>query len=221
MQNWISVLDLEQTAEFGVRILLAVLLGGVIGFERERQQRPAGLRTFMLVSVGSCIFTLISYHGFIGGDPARVAAQIVSGIGFLGAGVTIQRKGTVYGLTSAAGIWAVAAVGMAVGTGRYYIAVFSTLAIAVVLGLLRHWFKADVEWTTRRTLQVTLRQVRSLAPSEGQSASSPGIPPRVSRAARRRRASAPVPRMMFGAHIPRNGDRRPLIAMFSPMSMRM
>jgi putative Mg2+ transporter-C (MgtC) family protein len=146
--------------EFSIKILLSLLLGGLVGIERERRHVPAGLRTFMLVSVGSCIFTLISYHGFSGGDPARVAAQIVSGIGFLGAGVTIQRKGTVYGLTSAAGIWAVAAVGMSVGTGRYYIAVFSTLAITVVLGLLRRWSKADVEWTTRRTLAITLRQVR-------------------------------------------------------------
>jgi putative Mg2+ transporter-C (MgtC) family protein len=146
--------------EFSVKILLSLLLGGLVGIERERLKVPAGLRTFMLVSVGSCIFTLISYHGFIGGYPARVAAQIVSGIGLLGAGVTIQRIGTVYGLTSAAGIWAVAAVGMAVGTGRYFVAVFSTAAIAVVLGLIRRWFKADVTRTTRRTLRVTLHQVR-------------------------------------------------------------
>jgi phosphate transport system regulatory protein PhoU len=160
MQELWKLFDLQLLIEFSCKILLSLLLGGIVGIERERRHVPAGLRTFMLVSVGSCLFTLISYHGFVGGDPARVAAQIVSGIGFLGAGVTIQRKGNVYGLTSAAGIWAVAAVGMAVGTGRYYIAVFSTLAIAVVLGLLRRWFKADVERTTRRTLQSTLREVR-------------------------------------------------------------
>jgi phosphate transport system regulatory protein PhoU len=161
VQDLLAQLDPQLAIEFSVKILLSLLLGGLVGIEREQRKVPAGLRTFMLVSVGSCIFTLISYHGFIGGDPARVAAQIVSGIGFLGAGVTIQRKGNVYGLTSAAGIWAVAAVGMAVGTGRYYVAVFSTIAIAVVLGLLRRWFKADVERTTRRTLQVTLRKVRA------------------------------------------------------------
>jgi len=161
MPNILELFDLPLLIEFSIKIPLALLLGGIVGIERERHKVPAGLRTFMLVSVGSCIFTLISYHGFIGGDPARVAAQIVSGIGFLGAGVTMQRKGTVYGLTSAAGIWAVAAVGMAVGTGRYYIAVFSALAIVAVLGLLRRWFKVDVARTTRRTLDVTLRQVRS------------------------------------------------------------
>ena len=107
--NLIGVLDVDLAVEFSVKILLALLLGGIVGFERERRRVPAGLRTFMLVSVGSCIFTLISYHGFSGGDPARVAAQIVSGIGFLGAGVTLQRKETIYGLPSAAGIWAVAA----------------------------------------------------------------------------------------------------------------
>lgn len=160
-QDILALFEPQLALEFSVKILLSLVLGGLVGIERERRKVPAGLRTFILVSVGSCVFTLISYHGFVGGDPARVAAQIVSGIGFLGAGVTIQRKGTVYGLTSAAGIWAVAAVGMAVGTGRYYVAVFSTLAIVVVLGLLRRWFKADVTRTTRRTLKVTLRQVRS------------------------------------------------------------
>jgi phosphate transport system regulatory protein PhoU len=155
-----GVLDVGLAIEFTVKILLALLLGGIVGFERERRHMPAGLRTFMLVSVGSCIFTLISYHGFTGGDPARVAAQIVSGIGFLGAGVTIQRKGTIYGLTSAAGIWAVAAIGMAVGTGKYFIAFVSTAAIFTVLGLLRRWFKADVTRATRRTLNTALRDVR-------------------------------------------------------------
>jgi putative Mg2+ transporter-C (MgtC) family protein len=141
MQNWIGVLDLEQAAEFGLRVLLALLLGGVIGFERERQHRPAGLRTFMLVSVGSCIFSILSIHGFVGGDPARVAAQIVSGIGFLGAGEIIRNGETVQGLTSAAGIWAVAAIGMAAGTGLYLLAVLGAVAIIVVLGLLRRWSK--------------------------------------------------------------------------------
>jgi len=161
IQNLFGALDVELALEFVVKILLALFLGGIVGFERERRHMPAGLRTFMLVSVGSCIFTLISYHGFAGGDPTRIAAQIVSGIGFLGAGVTIQRKGTIYGLTSAAGVWAVAAVGMAVGTGSYFVAVFSTAAIFTVLSLLRRWFKADVRRTTRRTLNTALRQVRN------------------------------------------------------------
>ncbi len=160
IQHLFGTFEVKLAIEFSVKILLALLLGGIVGFERERRRMPAGLRTFMLVSVGSCIFTILSVHGFVGGDPARVAAQIVSGIGFLGAGVTIRRKGTIYGLTSAAGIWAVAAVGMAIGTGNYFVAVFSTAATVIVLGLLRQWFKADVAWTTRRTLNTALRQVR-------------------------------------------------------------
>jgi phosphate transport system regulatory protein PhoU len=156
----LGTFDPVLASQFAVQILLALFLGGVIGFERERQRMPAGVRTFMLVSVGSCLFTILSYRGFLGGDPGRVAAQIVSGIGFLGAGVTIQRKGTIYGLTSAAGIWAVAAIGMAVGTGNYFLAVFSTVAVFVVMGLLRRWSKADIALSTRHTLNTALRQVR-------------------------------------------------------------
>ena len=142
MQSWIGLLDLGQAIDLSVKILLALVLGGTLGFERERQHRPAGLRTFMLVSVGSCIFTIVSAQGFVGADPARVAAQIVSGIGFLGAGEIIRNGGTVQGLTSAAGLWAVAAIGMAVGTGQYLLAVLGAVAIVVVLGLLRRWSKA-------------------------------------------------------------------------------
>ena len=118
--------------QIGTKILLALVLGGLIGWERERRKMPAGVRTFILVSVGSCMFTILSSVGFSGGDPARVAAQIVTGIGFLGAGVMIQRKGTIHGLTSAAGIWSMAAVGMAVGTGNYFLAVFGAVAIGGV-----------------------------------------------------------------------------------------
>jgi putative Mg2+ transporter-C (MgtC) family protein len=143
IQNLFGTLDLELALEFSVKILLSLLLGGLVGIERERRHRPAGLRTFMLVAVGSCVFTLVSYHSFPGADPARVAAQVVSGIGFLGAAVTIHRRGTIYGLTSAAGIWAVAAVGMAVGVGNFFVAVFSAVAIVVVMGLLRRWFKDE------------------------------------------------------------------------------
>ena len=153
--------DPSLAIEISIQILLALLLGGLVGMDRERRDMPAGVRTFMLVSVGSCIFTILSYRGFASGDAARVAAQVVSGIGFLGAGVMIQRKGTVYGLTSAAGIWAVAAVGMAVGTGNYFLAVFGALAIYVVLAILRRWFKSGVVRSTRRTLNTSLHQVRA------------------------------------------------------------
>ncbi len=160
--------DPTLAVEVTVKVLLALLLGGVVGWDRERQRMPAGIRTFMLVSVGACIFTLLSRLGFPGSDPARVAAQIVSGIGFLGAGVMIQRKGTIYGLTSAAGIWAVAAIGMAIGSGRYFIGVLSALAIYVVLAVLRRWFKASVLQATRRTLRTALGRVRGYILAMGQ-----------------------------------------------------
>ena len=150
------------------QILLSLFLGAIVGWDRERRHMPAGVRTYMLVSFGSCVFTILSYRGFLGGDPARVAAQIVTGIGFLGAGLMVQRKGTIYGLTSAAGIWAVAAVGMAVGTGRYFVAVFGALAVYLVLAVLGRWFKAELVRSTRRTLNTALRQVRAQIQAMGQ-----------------------------------------------------
>ncbi|MBN1937139.1 MAG: phosphate signaling complex protein PhoU [Anaerolineae bacterium] len=153
--------DLTLALEIVSKIALAMLLGGLVGWERERHQMPAGVRTFILVSVGACIFTFLSYHAFgQKGDPARVAAQVVSGIGFLGAGMVMQHKGAVHGLTSAAGIWAVAAVGMAVGAGDYFLAIFGAVAIFIVLGVLRQVFKREIVTATKRTLTVALRQVR-------------------------------------------------------------
>ena len=114
-----------------LRIALAFVLGGVIGYERESVQRPAGLRTHMLVAAGSAAFTVASVYAFVGQgtvrDPARVAAQIVTGVGFLGAGTIWRTSSTVRGLTTAASIWLVAAVGMLSGSGLYAVAVFTTV----------------------------------------------------------------------------------------------
>jgi putative Mg2+ transporter-C (MgtC) family protein len=162
-----GTLDLLLAVEIAAQILLALVLGGLVGYERERRRIPAGVRTFMLVSTGSCIFTILSYRAFPGGDSARVAAQVVSGIGFLGAGLVLRRKGTIYGLTSAAGIWSIAAVGMAVGAGKYFVGIFGAVAIFVVLGLIRQWFKAEVPRATRRTLNTALRQVQGQLSSMG------------------------------------------------------
>lgn len=125
--------------EFTGRILLAALLAGVIGLDRERQGRAAGLRTLMLVGVGACLFTLLSIYAFGPGerDPARVAAQIVVGVGFLGAGVLIRQGETVHNLTTAATIWTAAAIGTAVGTGWYWISITTTVLIVVILTVLR------------------------------------------------------------------------------------
>ncbi len=124
--------------EMAVRLLLAGLFGAMLGYEREKAEKPAGLRTMALVSIGAALFTIVSIIGFGSADPARVAAQIVTGIGFLGAG-TIIRSGdsdTVRGLTTAASIWLTAAVGMAVGSGLYIISAVSTVVALVVLRLL-------------------------------------------------------------------------------------
>jgi len=114
------------------------VLGAVIGLERELHRQPAGFRTHALVAVGSALFTIISAYGFAGTtvDPTRIAAQIVSGIGFIGAGTILQHRGNVRGLTTAASLWSVAAVGMAAGAGMLVIAVVGTLMTLVVLFLL-------------------------------------------------------------------------------------
>ncbi len=127
-----------------LRLLLAALLGSLIGFERERLLWAAGLRTHMLVCVGACLIMIVSAYGFSGVlgphvilDPSRVAAQVVSGIGFLGAGSIILRNEVVKGLTTAASLWAVAAIGLAVGGGLYYASVASTLIILIILAGLK------------------------------------------------------------------------------------
>jgi putative Mg2+ transporter-C (MgtC) family protein len=128
-------------AEMTLRMLLAFALGALLGWERERAGRPAGLRTFMMVTAGSAAFTLVSIYGFrdLGTvrDPARVAAQIVTGIGFLGAGTIWRTTSTVRGLTTAAGIWFAAAVGMMAGAGMYLIAIVTATLGFICLQWLR------------------------------------------------------------------------------------
>ncbi len=121
-----------------LQLLLAAFLATLIGWDREHRGQPAGLRTHILVAVGSCLFTALSTHAFVG-DTGRVAAQVVVGIGFLGAGTIIQRKGQANHLTTAASIWATAAVGMSVGVGAWLLALGATLIIWAVLVIVR-WF---------------------------------------------------------------------------------
>src|ERR1700761_6646619 len=128
-----------------IRLLLAAGLGCAIGFERERNLWAAGIRTHMLVSVGACLLMIVSAYGFEHPlemqhailDPSRIAAQVVSGIGFLGAGAILLKGEFVRGLTTAASIWAVAAVGLAAGGGLYYAATVSTGIILVILAGLK------------------------------------------------------------------------------------
>jgi putative Mg2+ transporter-C (MgtC) family protein len=123
-----------------VKLVLAILCGGAIGFERELSRKAAGLRTNVLICMGSALFMIVSRH--IGGgapytDPARLVAQVVTGIGFLGAGVILQARGSVTGLTTAATIFVVAAVGITIGEGRVGLALLSTALIIIVLVVLR------------------------------------------------------------------------------------
>jgi putative Mg2+ transporter-C (MgtC) family protein len=122
--------------EIALRLLLAVVLGGAIGIEREKTGKPAGLRTHMLICIGATLFTLVSVYGFQGSvDASRVAAGVVTGVGFIGAGAIIFRsqEGYITGLTTAASIWVVAGIGVAVGSGLY---IASVVATAIVLGVL-------------------------------------------------------------------------------------
>ena len=108
----------------------------MVGFEREQAEKPAGLRTLSLVSLGACAFTLASIFGFESQDPSRVAAQIVTGVGFLGAGTILRSGFNIQGLTSAAGIWSSAAIGMTVGAGMYILSGVVTGLILIILHLM-------------------------------------------------------------------------------------
>ena len=124
--------------EYLVSVSLAALAGGLVGLEREYRDKSAGFRTMILIAVGSCLFTILS--GIIGeaysGDGARVAAAVVSGVGFLGAGVIIQKGVTIHGLTTAASIWLVASLGMGMGVGEYSLVFMVTFGVLVVLWFL-------------------------------------------------------------------------------------
>ncbi len=121
-----------------LRLLLAAALGAIIGYQRERAKKPAGFRTHTLICVGAALFTIASIYGFNGASPAQVAAGIVAGIGFLGAGaIFLRQRGMVEGLTTAATIWAVAAIGLAAGAGLYIIATTTTAIVLIILILPR------------------------------------------------------------------------------------
>ena len=130
-----------------LKLLLAMLCGGAIGFERELRRKAAGLRTNVLICIGAALYMIVSRHisgGAAFTDPARLAAQVVTGIGFLGAGVILQSRGSVTGLTTAATIFVVGAVGIAIGEGMLALAIFSTLLIIIVLVVLRRVERAVI-----------------------------------------------------------------------------
>ena len=153
-----------------LRLAVAMLLGGVIGFEREYRAKDAGFRTHFLVALGSALFCIVSQYGF--GfelkDSSRVAAQVVSGIGFLGAGTIIFQKNVVRGLTTAAGLWVTAAIGLACGTGMYLPAIVTTLMVLIGLEILSVVIRPvsasvvilSVSATSQESVKKAVREVR-------------------------------------------------------------
>jgi putative Mg2+ transporter-C (MgtC) family protein len=159
-----------------VRIIVAIVLGGIIGLERGLKNRPAGLRTYMLVCVGSCLIMLTNqyiYQMYNVGDPVRMGAQVVSGIGFLGAGtIVVTRRNQIKGLTTAAGLWAAAAVGLAVGIGLYEAAILGGATIFLVLSIIHRWdnnmrmhskvVEAYVELNSKISLGDFMRKIKEM-----------------------------------------------------------
>ncbi|NOU94822.1 magnesium transporter MgtC [Paenibacillus sp. LMG 31456] len=149
--------------ELTIRILLAAGLGGLVGLEREWNNHAAGLRTHILVCIGSAAIMLLSIYGFsqfvnevnVRTDPARLAAQVISGIGFLGAGTIMRTGSTVSGLTTAASVWVVAAIGLCVGAGFFYCAALATVMVLLSLFVLNKWEKHLMR--NRRTMEVVIK----------------------------------------------------------------
>lgn len=143
--------------EIIIRLCIAIFIGGLIGYEREAKNRPAGIRTHILVCLGSAIIAMIQMEvvfmvarlavqgGAVRSDPVRLIAQVVSGIGFLGAGTIIFERGKLTGLTTAASLWTTAALGIATGMGFYYIALFGVLAMYIVLAFSKNIINVNVE----------------------------------------------------------------------------
>lgn len=137
------------TTEFILRLFIAGILGSIIGLDREYRAKEAGYRTHFLVSLGSALIMIVSQHGFgeilgtpsVSLDPSRIASQVVTGIGFIGAGTIILHKQIVRGLTTAAGIWATSAIGLAIGAGMYELGIFATILTLIGLEVLSFLFK--------------------------------------------------------------------------------
>ncbi len=144
LDNFIAEINAVEitTTSAVVRLALSLILGSLVGMERKRKGQIAGIRTFALISMGATLAMILSiyvpqeYMGLKNGDPGRIAAQVITGIGFLGAGAIIQMKGSVRGLTTAAGIWMVATIGMTIGVGLYILAFVATAFILFILLIL-------------------------------------------------------------------------------------
>jgi len=122
-----------QNIELVLRILLAAIMGAAIGAQREWSGKPAGLRTLALISLGAALFSVISEYGFAGGNPSMIAAGVVTGVGFLGAGAILHHESGVEGLTTAATAWVAAGIGLAAGAGFYWISIIVTVIVVIIL----------------------------------------------------------------------------------------
>ena len=171
MPEWIQELAASVAVVGGTRVAIGATLGIVLGLERQRSNKDAGLRTYALVAAGAALFTVLSIEGFPGSDTSRVAAQIVTGIGFLGAGLIFRQGASVQGLTTAAGLWSVAAIGMAAGTGLWGLAIVVTLIVLLVLKVsdrystqLRSQALRHAQWSVRLTVDdpATIQDIRDI-----------------------------------------------------------
>ncbi len=146
------------------KLLLAAFLGGIIGLEREIRRKPAGLRTNMFMCVGSALFTLLSQElaKLFGGDPVRIAAQLIPGIGFIGAGSILHARGSVVGLTTAATIFVIASIGMAVGGGMYLTGIFTTFFLLFALWALGRFERRFDLKTQTMNYNVTCRNIEDV-----------------------------------------------------------
>ena len=159
-----TALTVFDNLEFFIRIVLAAVLGALVGLERSKRQKEAGVRTHCIIACTSALFMILSKYSFIdvttidglrGADPARIAAQVVSGISFLGAGVIFKNGNSIRGLTTAAGMWGTAAVGMAIGAGLYWVGLIET-AVLVVIQIVFHRFPVGADALTTQELVVEM-----------------------------------------------------------------
>ncbi len=143
-------MDWELELMLAMRTVVATVLGGVVGLERSFHRREAGVRTYASVAMGACVFALISQH-IPGAEPSRMAANIVVGVGFLGAGIIIQNGARTFGLTTAATVWATAAIGTGVGFGMYVLSTLSTVILFLILAA-HHlpWFESKIDTSNDR-----------------------------------------------------------------------
>ncbi len=165
-----STLTLFDNLEFLIRLLLSAALGALVGLERSKRQKEAGVRTHCIIACTSALFMILSKYAFVdvtsidglrGADPARIAAQVVSGISFLGAGVIFKNGNSIRGLTTAAGMWGTAAVGMAVGAGMYWLGLIEA-AILVAIQIILHRFPVGADALTTQEIVVEMADIPEL-----------------------------------------------------------